>query len=95
MACILFPKYDEKLFSLYFKTKNVPSTSGNTKNVLSYSIFFFLLGMDKVLTLIIGTQIQMEFGKVLIIGGVLFFEDLYIFRRISTLKKLSFVGGPL
>lgn len=95
MACILFPKYHEKLFSLYFKTKNVPSTSGNTKNVLSYSIFFFLLGMDKVLTLIIGTQIQMEFGKVLIIGGVLFFEDLYIFRRISTLKKLSFVGGPL
>lgn len=57
--------------------------------------FFFLLGMDKVLTLIIGTQIQMEFGKVLIIGEVLFFEDLYIFRRISTLKKLSFVGGPL
>lgn len=30
-------------------------------------LFFFLLGMDKVLTLIIGTQIQMEFGKVLII----------------------------
>lgn len=59
------------------------------------TVFFFLLGMDKVLTLIIGTQIQMEFGKVLIIGGVLFFEDLYIFRRISTLKKLSFVGGPL
>lgn len=56
---------------------------------------FFLLGMDKVLTLIIGTQIQMEFGKVLIIRGVLFFEDLYIFRGISTLKKLSFVGGPL
>lgn len=51
--------------------------------------------MDKVLTLIIGTQIQMEFGKVLIMGGVLFFEDLCIFRRISTLKKLSFVGGPL
>lgn len=51
--------------------------------------------MDKVLTLIIGTQIQMEFGKVLIIRGVLFFEDLYIFRGISTLKKLSFVGGPL
>ena len=37
------------------------------KNVLSYSIFFFLLGMDKVLTPIIGTRIQMEFGKVLII----------------------------
>lgn len=59
------------------------------------TVFFFLLGMDKVLTLIIGTQIQMEFGKVLIIRGVLFFEDLYIFRGISTLKKLSFVGGPL
>lgn len=51
--------------------------------------------MDKVLTSIIGTQIQMEFGKVLIIGGVFFFEDLYIFGGISTLKKLSFVGGPL
>lgn len=51
--------------------------------------------MDKVLTLIIGTQIQMEFGKVLIIWGVSFFEDLYIFRGISTLKKLSFVGGLL
>lgn len=59
------------------------------------TVFFFLLGMDKVLTSIIGTQIQMEFGKVLIIGGVFFFEDLYIFGGISTLKKLSFVGGPL
>ena len=64
------------------------------KNVLSYSIFF-LLGMDKVLTPIIGTQIQMEFGKVLIIWGVFFFEDLYVFKGIFTLKKLSFVGGPL
>ena len=64
------------------------------KNVLSYSIFF-LLGMDKVLTPIIGTRIQMEFGKVLIIWRVFLFEDLYIFRGISTLKKLSFVGGPL
>lgn len=98
-SCLLWPIYPfqnsmKKFSHCISKRKMFHLHLEILKSVLSYSIFF-LLGMDKVLTLIIGTQIQMEFGKVLIIWGVSFFEDLYIFRGISTLKKLSFVGGLL
>lgn len=51
--------------------------------------------MDKVLTLITGTQIQMGFSKVLIITGGFPFEEMYIFRDILASLKPSFVGGLL
>lgn len=58
--CLLWLLYHfqnsmQKVFSLYFKTKMFHLHLEILKNVLSYSIFFFLLGMDRVLTLIIET----------------------------------------
>lgn len=89
----MFPKKLDKAFSLYFKKKNVLSTSGNTKKVLSYSIFSTMYGQGPDPYYWSSNPDGTLYGSNHWRGFP--FEATYIFGDVGAFKKLPFVGGLL